>query len=562
MIFKKLKKIKMSKIKTSEIKMKQDVQKRRFRAFFLLLFSSLYLINIPTSSLANDVKVENLVITENNFLECTIKWENSWFFNKELTIASENQSSTQRTNFIFKDGVWCFLKIRTNDYTWKHIYLSQNEVFINSDDNQISDTELETVSDKGGFFLSSIIKEEKNGISQTSISIKLPDEIKNQFGVYDVALYAVEMVWVDKGSFFVGDGIHSQNALRKATQKNDSTQIKPFLINSENEILVGTKDGNLYGNNSEVFAKADIPSTFPKGYEGFWIMKYEINQGQYTDFLNTLTFKQQLNRTANSPESNTNTPALAISSNTLLRNSIFIKEKGNENIDIPAIYEAKEGKYRACNWLNAEDVAAFLDWAALRPITEFEFEKAARGITKPIKGEFTWGTPYVIDANTIQNDGTENETVIETANTLDSAGVAPYNSGIEFNQLNGVLRNGFGAKGSSFSSSDFELRLQAGASFWGVLELSGNVWEYCVKINNPNSLNFQRNQLGNGFLDEDGNADFIDFDVTDCFMVRGGAWDSVTYPVGDFRDLSVSARYYATLKNKNRRGTTGGRGGR
>lgn len=545
--------------------MKQDIQKRQLKAIFLFLIGSFFLLNIPINSYANNVKIENLEITENNFLKCTIKWENSWFFNKELTISSEN-SSTQKKNFLFKDGVWCFLKVRTNDYTWKHIYLSENEISINQENNQILDTELETVNDKGGFFLSSIIKEEKNGISQTSISIKLPDEIKNQFGVYDIAFYAIEMVWVDEGSFFVGDGVHSQNALRNATLTNDSTDVKPFLIHSENEILVGTNEGNLYGNNvgalSELFPKSNIPSTFPKGYDGFWIMKYEINQSQYSDFLNTLTFKQQLNRTANSPQSEINTPALAISSNTLLRNSIFIKEKGNENLDIPAIYDVREGKYRACNWLNAEDIAAFLDWAALRPITELEFEKAARGITNPIKGEFSWGTPYVIDANTVQNDGTESETVSELANVTDSAGLASYNSGIEFNQLNGVLRNGFGAKGLDFSTSNFELRLQSGASFWGVLELSGNVWEYCVKINNQNALNFQRNQIGNGFLDENGNANFLSFDVLDGFIVRGGAWDSVTYPVGDFRDLSVSARYYATLKNQNRRGTTGGRGGR
>jgi formylglycine-generating enzyme required for sulfatase activity len=541
--------------------MKQAIHKKQFVIIFLLLFSSFFLLLLPKNSFANDVKVENLVITENNTLQCTIKWENSWFFNKELTVASENQSPTQKKKFVFKDGVWCFLKIRTNDYTWKHIYLSENDIFINQENNQILDTELQPVGDKGGFFLSSIIKEEKNGISQTSISIKLPDEIKNQFGVYDIALYAVEMVWVDEGSFFVGDGINSQYALRKATQTNDSTDTKPFLINSENEILVGTNESNLYGNNGrEEFPKVNIPATFPKGYDGFWIMKYEINQSQYTDFLNTLTFKQQSNRTANSPEGEINTSALAISSNTLLRNSIFIKNKGNENLDIPAIYETGGGKYRACNWLNAEDVTAFLDWASLRPITELEFEKAARGITQPIKGEFAWGTPYIIDANTVQNDETENETVSELANFADSAGLASYNSGIEFNQLNGVLRNGFAAKGSDFSSSDFALRLQAGASFWGVLELSGNIWEYSVKINNPNSLNFKRNQVGNGSLDKNGNADFLSFDVIDGFIVRGGAWDSVTYPVGDFRDLSVSARYYSTLKNQNRRGTTGGRG--
>ena len=545
--------------------MKKEYQKE-FRLFLLLLLSSFYLSTFSffcSNSFANNVKIENLKIAENNFLQCTIKWENSWFFEKELKTASENQSSTQKNNFLFRDGVWCFLKIRTNDYKWKHIYLSENEVFINQNTSQISDTELETVDDKGGFFLSSIIKNEKNGISQTFISIKLPDEIKNQFGVYDIALYAIEMVWIEEGSFFIGDGVHSQNGFRKATQINDSTDLKPFLIHSENRILVGTNESNLYGNNEkEEFPKSTIPTAFPKGYKGFWIMKYEINQSQYTNFLNTLTFKQQLNRTTNSPESEAGTPALASFSTRLLRNSIFIRRKGIENIDIPAIYEVKIGKYRACNFLNAEDVAAFLDWAALRPVTELEFEKAARGITNPIKGEFAWGTPYIIDANTVQNDATENETVIETANVIDSAGLAPYNSGIEFNQLNGVLRNGFGAKGVDFSTSDFELRLQAGASFWGVLELSGNVWEYCVKTNNSHSLNFKRDQLGDGFLDENGNSDFLSFDVSDGFIIRGGAWDSVTYSVGDFRDLSVSSRYYATLKNQNRRGTTGGRGGR
>ena len=523
-----------------------------------ILFFSLLIIFSIENSFANNVKIENLRITENNFLECTVKWENSWFFNKELTTASGNSSNPSTKEFIFKDGVWCFLKIRTNDYRWKHIYLSENDVFITT--KRIADVEIQTVEDRGGFFLSSIIKEDRNGTSETSISIKLPNEIENQFGVYDIAFHAIEMVWIDEGSFFVGDGVHSQNALRKATQTNDSSNVKPFLITSENEIEVGTNPNNLYGNGTAEFPQANIPSTFPKGYDGFWIMKYEINQSQYTDFLNTLTFKQQSNRTANNPENENGT--LALASTLPLRNSIFIKEKGNQNLNIPATYEVREGKYRACNWLNAEDIAAFLDWAALRPITELEFEKAARGITNPTKGEFSWGTPYIVDANTVQNDGTEAETVVETANITDSAGLAPYNSGIEFSQLNGVLRNGFGAKGTDFSTSEFELRLQAGASFWGVLELSGNVWEYCVKTNSINALSFQRNQTGNGMLDENGNADFLSFDVVEGFIVRGGAWDSVTYPVGDFRDLSVSARYYATLLHENRRGTTGGRGGR
>ena len=44
------------------------------------------------------------------------------------------------------------------------------------------------------------------------------------------------------------------------------------------------------------------------------------------------------------------------------------------------------------NQVSFTDGLAYSDWAALRPITELEYEKAARGPSEPIPAEFVWGT--------------------------------------------------------------------------------------------------------------------------------------------------------------------------
>ena len=51
-----------------------------------------------------------------------------------------------------------------------------------------------------------------------------------------------------------------------------------------------------------------------------------------------------------------------------------------------------DGQNLPCNFLSWMDLAAYLDWAALRPMTELEFEKICRGPNPPIAGEYVWGT--------------------------------------------------------------------------------------------------------------------------------------------------------------------------
>jgi len=236
-------------------------------------------------------------------------------------------------------------------------------------------------------------------------------------------------------------------------------------------------------------------------------------------------------------------------------NSIVIERSG-DLMGTPALYSceanpdgmffaADDGQNRACNFLAWGDLTAYLDWAALRPITEFEYEKACRGPEYPIPGGFAWGTDAVVDANTVTMDGTSTESVAEQATSR--AGLASHG----YAGPQGPLRAGFG----SSSNSD---RLQAGASYFGVMELSGNLWELCVNVNVAGLL-FE-GVPGDGEIDTDGAANEPWWPVDDGAGHRGGALNSGI--IAPYRDLAISDRFYADLFPSVRRNTSGGRGGR
>lgn len=68
-------------------------------------------------------------------------------------------------------------------------------------------------------------------------------------------------------------------------------------------------------------------------------------------------------------------------------------------MDDDGVYnETTDGKWIACNWLTWMDGAAYTDWAALRPFTELEFEKAARGPQLVVNDEYSWGSTDLTQA--------------------------------------------------------------------------------------------------------------------------------------------------------------------
>jgi len=134
-------------------------------------------------------------------------------------------------------------------------------------------------------------------------------------------------------------------------------------------------------------APCDHPN-FPTGYDAFYLMKYEISQGQYRDFLNMLaTSVLQGNRcTAGGPSGGGAgkymDDAAPGGTSWNSRNTIVNLDGGDPatfgcNMDYDGTAdESNDGEWISCNFLSPGDFAAYYDWAALRWYTELEYEKA------------------------------------------------------------------------------------------------------------------------------------------------------------------------------------------
>ncbi|MDX2002861.1 MAG: SUMF1/EgtB/PvdO family nonheme iron enzyme [Chitinophagales bacterium] len=472
---------------------------------------------------ANNVRLSNLVMEDAYTLSIDIAWDHAW--DLDTVQAPFNH-----------DAVWLFVKIQDQPYHFLHADLSTDSAAFEIDNAVLG---INTVADGKGIFVRRTDGLAAN-VPASKLTLRLSQAIPA--GAYSIQVFAIEMVWINSEAFYLGD---STSFDRLGT----GADVKPLLVNAENALPIGNGTGQLQADSTAI--AGNVPSAFPKGYQGFYCMKYEISQSQYVDFLNTLSAVAQQQRVINP----TNQAGYSFSSNPAFRNGIVVQEPSNGNV--PALFdldgnfnsvlnELGDGGDRACSFLSWADVAAFLDWAALRPMTELEYEKACRGPEVPVAGGFAWGTPLITDANTLANDGFENESV--TDSLAANAGFGSHG----YDGPTGPLRSGFGGNDSS-------TRLSMGASYYGVAELSGNLWEYCVTVSSPQGLLFS-GALGDGELDTQGNANIANWPLADGTGAghRGGAWNSGILPT--FRDLAVSDRFYINLKPSLRRGTGGGRG--
>ncbi|CAN5122279.1 hypothetical protein BH09BAC1_BH09BAC1_15140 [soil metagenome] len=480
---------------------------------------------LPFAALANNVSITNLSLPDNQTIQFDIAWDNAWDLDSEAEPYNH-------------DAVWVFVKVHYPAHTWGHADVSTQT----SDHTVGQPLVIEAVADGKGIFI-------RRGdglaghVGTTTVTLKLQNPLPAD--AYGIKVFGVEMVYVPEGPYYLGDST-SFDALGRGSDKG------PLLIDSENAITLGNSATQLSNNNDKP-AAGNIPATFPKGYGGFYCMKYEISQEQYADFLNCLNLTQQTTRTATAPTAAVGT--LALSGFNANRNGIRIGKSSNGNS--PAIYicdantanppnSTDDGQNRACNFLNWNDVAAWLDWAALRPMTELEFEKANRGPAYPVGGEFAWGTPLIVDANTLASDGLATETVTDAV----PAGYGLASHGYAGPQ--GALRCGFGG-------NDTSNRLTIGAGYYGALELSGNLWELVISTTTTTGLTYTA-ATGDGNLNTDGNANTATWPGADAQGAghRGGGWNSGILP--DFRDLAVSDRFYISLVPTARRNTGGGRG--
>jgi len=301
--------------------------------------------------------------------------------------------------------------------------------------------------------------------------------------VTDVKVYAIEMVYVPAGTFVSGSGGYENGAFYSYPATTNT-----YSVSTEDAVTVGTATGNLYYGNpwgTSGDQTGPVPAGFPKGYNGFYCMKYEISQQGYVDFLNTLTYPQQTTRTAITPGSAPGT-YLYTTYPDPCRNKIYINSSGVDD-STSAIY-ATDYPYVACNYISWPDVAAYLGWSGLRPMTELEYEKACRGTVSAVANEYAWGSTSYTAATGITNNGGSNETASNSG-----ANSCMGNSG-----TGGALRVGVFAQAST-------TREEAGATYYGIMEMSGNMYERAVTVGNIAGRSFT-GLHGNGALNGFGDA--------------------------------------------------------
>lgn len=376
-----------------------------------------------------------------------------------------------------------------------------------------------------------------------------------------VQVFAIEMVYVPQGSFYVGSGGTETGSFTDGSWTSGATI--PFQITSEAALGIDNVAGKLWGTsstgnssigNAAVDAEATLAASYPKGYAAFYAMKYEVTQGQYRDFLNTLTYTQQTNRTAVVPTSAAGTGAL--SSTNANRNGIDIQTPGNAITLTPAVYgcnldgdanynETVDGEWIACNWLSWMDGAAFLDWVGLRPMTELEYEKACKGTVTPVVDEYAWGNATTTSANNITNGGQAGE----VTNTVNANSASANQANVQ-----GPLRVGAFAGAAT-------TRAQAGATYYGILEMSGNLLERSVTIGEATGRAYN-GANGDGALSDNGHANttawpgLVSNEVTGSTGsgLRGGGW------LSGISIMRVSDRNSATFLDTSRDSNSGFRG--
>jgi formylglycine-generating enzyme required for sulfatase activity len=249
-------------------------------------------------------------------------------------------------------------------------------------------------------------------------------------------------------------------------------------------------------------------------------MKYEVTQQQYVDFLNTLTQTQADARKYTLDPLDPLARRYAITGSTV------------------GSY-ATTNPYVACNYLSWADDAAYADWSGLRPMTELEFEKACRGPQTAVVNEYAWGTATVVfSAYTLSAAGASNEGIATNYSTTEGNAVHDFTAGT----ILGPVRVGIFAAHGMISG-----RVSAGASYWGIMELSGNLWERPVTIANAAGRLFTGTH-GDGLLTTSGAADAATWPGADA---DGAGWSGGSW-FGTTSDLRVSDRTFALFSYSDR----------
>lgn len=332
-----------------------------------------------------------------------------------------------------------------------------------------------------------------------------------------VKVFAVEMVYIPQGPYYLG-GIGDQ--VNYSFTTNGATMGSPMYVESEAKITVAnnTLPTTLWAV-SNTIETGEIPAAFPKGFQAFYIMKYELSQEAYVEFLNTLSQGQQDGR-INPVLDQLTVGSYIYPNGNYWRLGIKVKQavptvefacdvngNGTYNETDTYCYGPKsgstclgktitrnlDGQDLAMTLVSMYDLLAYAEFAALRPMTELEYEKACRGPVAPKQNEYAWGSMtkvFFYDSYTKlpdYNTGTERRPIGTSYNMGigKATNVCPLRVGIFADSVSG--------------------RVESGATYWGVMNMSDNPAEMCVSVYNATGRAFQ-GVHGSGRLDVNGEA--------------------------------------------------------
>lgn len=404
------------------------------RYFILLLF--------PVFAFANNVEITNVDIVDQNsvddytMIQFDINWENSW------------RVSTAPNNW---DACWIFVKYRfnrKNPNKWYHATLNYVDGSGTADGHQVpTNGVLSSADDTGsggsrGVFLYHDTDMAQGDVSYSDVKLRWNYGVDGvaDYDSMEVRVFAIEMVYIPESDFHIGSGGTEANAFYMYPDPCD-----PYLISSEDSITVGADTSQLYYASGGGDRQA-IPAHFPKGHQAMYCMKYEITRQLHAQYLNTV---------------------LPADLSPLLSGVSYLTGSypnyGSLRPYHP-VYTASGSAYT---------LSSLIDWAGLRFMTELEYEKICRGPQPVFFNEYAWGNNLL---NSLPYSATDlylaTEEISNNYDTL--AGNAVYSLADISNQPSRV--------GIFASNTLNKNRMTAGASYYGVMEMSGNVFEYCVPV--------------------------------------------------------------------------------
>jgi formylglycine-generating enzyme required for sulfatase activity len=510
------------------------------------IFAAVIVILICNTALANNIGLQKISLSDTNktaktvMVKMNLSWNNSW------------------RDSINWDAAWIIMKFKGHTdsaYKWKPVKfsLTGNNVGTSS-----SPVKIVVPNDlMGAFVYRSTISEGNLSIQDISFLWNYGADGVTNIDSVEVKVFASEMVYIPEGPFAIGDG-------NGTNRSSSSFQLKHLpnsyaIINEGWSPLINTFSGNSGGNYGDdniiyntglrISGKGGIDITgdkvaeypnFPTGYRSFYVMKYELTQGQYADFLNTLSFTDNPFNQYYFQQNYPYYSKIPLQIKRVWANLMDHFDPAYQpldyyrntlRVDSVAAKVIVSRPDRAYGSLNQNNAWCYSDWAGLRMMSELEFEKAARGPLVPVYNEYAWGADSMYATNNgggvfaggtpLTISGLENGTEIFSDYNITRRYTNNFTGG----------DGGTGAYRVGIFANDTTSRVSSGSSYYGVMDLSKNSSELVISLGSSVGRGFSYLTHGIGKITIDSRGP--------SFYVEAGPMSNPT----SSRNLSISQRY-------------------